>query len=168
MICLDGTEKDAIVLQHLALLKHNLNIKTIYFFHVIKRSLVPESISRLFSDYQEEGKEVEKSIIELIKNEWAFSTLHYEVVIEKGRLLEKTLQAIKKYNIDLLLLGRNTEDNLDYTNQKIASLAHCSVLFIPHVRSDKYHKIVVPIDFSENSKIALRRVLWQKERNPNL
>lgn len=168
LICLDGTEKDTLILQHLDILKHNLEIRKMYFLHVIKKSLLPSNIDKSFGTTFAEPDEAEENITQWIKSELAGWTMDYEILLEKGNLVQKTLDVVKKYEIDLLVMSRNTDAELTYSAQKIASMAKCSVLFIPHVASDSYQKIIVPVDFSENSKRALHRAIWQKQRNKNL
>jgi len=168
LICLDATEKDSLILQHLQLLKHNLEIKKSYFLHVIKKSILPNDIDQTFGASISQPDAAENNIKRLIKDELGDWLTDHKVIIERGNLVEKTLDAVKKYKIDLLVLSRNTDTELSYKTQKIASMANCSVLFIPHVPTDLYQKIVVPIDFSDNARRALNRALWQKKRNSSL
>lgn len=91
----------------------------------------------------------------------------YNKEILSGDPLTEVLNFTKKDQTDLLIIGRKTavESSANIT-RKIARKALCSVLTVPENSNPKIRKILIPIDFSEYSTIALDRAFRLAKKIP--
>ena len=83
------------------------------------------------------------------------SKISYEV--PEGDPLEQILQTVVKENVDLLVVGRKRRA-LDTRRLpiKLARTAPCSVMVVPENAEVAISRIMVPIDFSDDSKLAFQ------------
>lgn len=81
-------------------------------------------------------------------------------ILSKGKPAVKILQYTRKNEVDLLVMGahgrRYTRDLfVGTTAEFIAKETRCPVLIVKNPPRKLYHKILVPVDYSERSKQAL-------------
>ena len=76
--------------------------------------------------------------------------------ITKGDIKETLLKLFKKKHVDLFIMG-NKRDQIGASifSMILTKISCCSILLIPENGSQAIKKIMVPIDFSEASKLAV-------------
>ena len=81
-----------------------------------------------------------------------------EIIFEalQGRPLDELLNFVRGKDIDLVMNnGRNPETHSIEMAEKLARKAPCSVLVVPQDKTAAIHKVLVSVDFSENSEDAI-------------
>ncbi len=125
----------------------------------------PDDLRKLFQseeDYEEYLREREKSILDTLtdyKNR--FFGHRRDVLINTlvlyGEPLPELLRFTEELDPDLLLLGKKVKSSgSGIIAQKVARRTKCSILFITENARYPAKKVLVPTDYSENSRRALQ------------
>lgn len=170
MIALDDSEKDDIILQHISLLQKNMEIKKLYFIHVIRKGILPKFMAEKFTETKQEAPgDVQKKLENKVKKNFDnFQNLDYKVLVKEGEYVEMILRTVREHKIEFLIVGRKANPGLSFANSKISNLVTCSLLFVPNFLTEHYKKVVVSVDFSANARAALSRALLHREKNTQL
>lgn len=79
------------------------------------------------------------------------------VDILEGEPLKEILHWVKVKEADLLIVGnKKMSEGSGVMAKKIARHTDCAVLFVPETGQENIHKILVPVDFSDYSKVAMQ------------
>ncbi|WP_299757238.1 universal stress protein [uncultured Pontibacter sp.] len=171
MVGLDLTGMDESMVTYAAFLARQLHVETLYFIHVEKSLEVP---SELLQSLQRNNLPADESIREMIMTLVgpAFKQLpqvQVEVLVEEGTPVKEILHWAKIKNIDLLLMGRKLSlRGTGVLAQKLLRTGRISVLFVPENSEPRLRNVVVSIDFSEYSEMALERVLQVAQEKPDI
>jgi len=158
LIALDLTEMDDALIKHVVRLSNIIDIDKVYFIHVEKHMELPEGIKLKSSN---SGSPVDETIEHLIeenieRNGKANLKAPYKIEVIEGSPSHQVLHWAKIKKADLIAVGRKSglkgEGALSH---KVARLAPCSVVYIPEVLPEHHKNFVVPVNFSETSKMAL-------------
>ncbi len=174
VIGMDLTPVDEVLLRAVKSLPHAHAIKKIYLVHVIRDLTMPDSLATSFQKLFAP----EQPIDERIKSEMAQTAekvlggmkgLDIRVDVIEGHPQRKLLEWVKVKNADLLVLGKKKVAVAGgVVARRIASQSPCNTLFVPYDREQRLQKILVPVDFSENSKRALSCALKWKQQKSDL
>lgn len=166
MVCLDLSEMDESLIRFTSFVAQKMNSDRLYFVHVAPTFDMPEEIRKnypdLFAPVDETlRKEIEFSVEQFFK---APEDCSLEIVVREGNASDKILQIAEQKDIDLLVLGKK----IGFTGEgvlpsKLAKIAHCSVLLVPEILPRVMDRILVPLDFSNHSKLAMRQAMKIKE-----
>lgn len=171
LVALDLSEHDESLIAYVSKMSKLSAVDTIYFVHVVSSLKLPDNIKKKYPDLiapVDEG--IRKSIEYTIE---AFGSLddsiNIEIIIREGDPIKEILNTIREKSIDLTVLGRksNQKANLRII-KKIVRVAPCSVSIIPEYLPELLHKILVPVDFSENALMSLRRATFFSQKFSNL
>jgi len=168
---MDLTEMDEVLVRYIARLSNEIELEQVYFFNVMKSLEVPESLIEKYPNLVAPMDETTKKQIQYTIDEEAGNQLkaNYEIKVTDGHAAEKILKWAKIKEVDLIVLGRKSDMQGDgITSGKIVKLAPCSVVLVPEVLPDAIHNIVVPIDYSKTSKLALEYVLFIASKVPGV
>lgn len=168
LVALDLTEMDEILIPYVLDLSRQLGIEKIYFMHVVKSLELPEEVRKKYPELLAPVDEACKKQIhsELDKYFPKDTAVSYEIDVVEGNASEIILKWARVKEVDLIVLGKKSDlKGSGVRARKIAKLAHCSVVFVPEVFPPQLKKIVVPIDFSEDSKLALSVAKTMVEKN---
>ncbi len=155
LIGLDLSHRDEFLLRYVSEILPLLHAQKIYFLHVI------HSYEQFQQEYPQFLKPVDENIISIMKkkSEKIIRThkeidFHFEVA--EGHKLTEILRKAKLKNIDLLITGRRLKiAGGSKLPEKLTRKAPCSVLVVPEDAHIRLQKLFVPIDFSEQSRLAL-------------
>ncbi|MBV6646759.1 MAG: universal stress protein, partial [Cyclobacteriaceae bacterium] len=90
------------------------------------------------------------------------------LMIRQGQPTKEIMKFAVKQKIDLIVLGRkNEKKGGGILINRLARRASCSLLVIPKDIEVKLDKVLVPIDFSNYSKLALEKALDLAEKSEN-
>lgn len=139
------------------------NASTVYFVNIVKSLSLPEDIKKEFPDLEKNALEDRRSLIkkkvkELFKTE---KTVEVKYHIVFGGHLKSSLIFAEKEQVDLLMIGQKSNTpGSGVLPQRLARRASCSLLIIPEGMNPNIRKLLVPIDFSEYSKLALEQAIY--------
>ncbi|PRY15596.1 nucleotide-binding universal stress UspA family protein [Pontibacter ummariensis] len=171
MVALDLTQIDLVLIDYAAFLSAALEVEKVYFIHVEKSLELP-------AGFPQEGgrKEVSagEGIRQMINSEVqpAFANVprtEVEILVEEGTPLKELLRWSKDKEVDLMLVGRKLRlRGSGVLGQKLLRSGHLGVLFVPESYEPRLRRIVVSVDFSEYSEMALDRVLHSALARPEV
>jgi nucleotide-binding universal stress UspA family protein len=164
VVGLDLSALDETIIRYTALFSKLVKADKIYFIHVSKNLELPEEILEKYPDLiapvdETIEKEVESSIKKYFDKK--FFKENIDIKVSEGNPFEKLLKWAKIKEADCVILGlkkgKLKEEGL--LPRKITNLAPCSVLLIPEDTEANISKIMVPVDFSKYSNLALEQAL---------
>jgi nucleotide-binding universal stress UspA family protein len=161
LICLDRSELDKTLIESAALYAKYGETKAIYFVTVVKSLEMPASLGSDFIDmvtpYDEELKQKMKEDIQASFKD-VNCDFHFDVLV--GDPTKQIINWSKTKEIDLIILGKKARrKGGGITARNIVNLVQCSALFIPENGTIKTKSILLPVDYSNASNIALHKGL---------
>jgi nucleotide-binding universal stress UspA family protein len=157
LVALDLSAIDDTLIEYVSRITRNISVDKVYFVNVVKRLELPKEI-------EEKYPEMIAPVDETIKKEIQFTIDNngpdslkapYEIDVLEGNVTEKILHWIKVKNVDLAVVGNKAGlRHHGILTGKLAKLAPCSISLIPEMLPKEINRVVVPVDFSDASKLA--------------
>jgi nucleotide-binding universal stress UspA family protein len=162
------TDEDLPLLRYTAFLARALTPEAFYFIHVVRDLEVPDSLSR---EYPELTQPVDENLESRMRQTVAThlgqtsATVHCEV--HEGSGGKELLHWLRVKDIDLMMVGGFGQAEGDgSTPLSMVRKAPCSVLVVPPGSEPKIESILVPVDFSAHSALALEEAVEVATRVP--
>ncbi|WP_017731705.1 universal stress protein [Nafulsella turpanensis] len=168
LVALDLSELDPLLIQFASYIARSAGAERVYFVNILRSFHIPSEILREFPDIIKNAVEERRGKMkELVKQNFEnLEGIKAQYLVKDGQPAKKILQMVKDSDIDLVLAGK--KKSLEGTGvlvQRLARRSDCSLLIVPEGSSPKIEKLLVPSDFSENSKLALEAAINIAERN---
>ncbi|CAN5351723.1 hypothetical protein BH09BAC1_BH09BAC1_23090 [soil metagenome] len=170
MVGLDFTPMDKALLEYTSFLTTLVKPEKIYFVNAQEGLEDPEE---LLAEYPE----LDGPLDEKLRDEIQTAVDQYfnpntgtqtECLILEGNASEELHDHIQIKQIDLLIVGRKQNlKGMGIVPQKLARKIPASLLFIPENAVPSLTTLVVPIDYSNNSKIALEEASTLASNDPH-
>ncbi len=162
LVALDLTEMDDVLIRYTSFMAKLYKTEKVYFFHVADNYDLPEEVKKNYPDLlAPKDESIQKLLEGKIEKEWE-SGYECEIAIElkEGNAIDQLLKWIDVKRVDMILMGRKDVSNgSGVMPQKVSKLAHASVMIIPEKSESKLSKIVIPLDFSKHSKLAMEAAI---------
>lgn len=160
MVSLDLSDMDKVLIGYTKSLNLFLRPDEIHFVHVQKHEEIPDEVLIEFPNLRETIEEV--YVKEMVEEAEGFhivgTKMKYNVL--EGSPLKELLQKSHDEAIDLLVVGRkNNTGNSGVVPQKLARKSSSHVLLVPENTNNELKKILVAIDFSDYSRLALQTAI---------
>jgi len=160
MVAMDLSEMDEHVLGFTKLISKALDIKKLDAIHIIPDLLIPENADLQFHQLFGIGYPLDERIKDKIDEQVApvFGDNGVETTINvvEGKPYEKLLHWAEVKDSNLVVVGKKSKSSgSGITAKRVARKVKCNVLFVPEKAPKAIKKILVPIDFSENSARAM-------------
>lgn len=173
MIGLDLTEMDETLIRYTAFLCSISQIEKVYFIHAEKSLELPDE---LVASFPQGHLPTDEKIKEMVEQRVAqyFSPgspveVEVEVQVVEGSPLKELLHWSKVKQIDMVLVGRKLRlRGSGVLAQKLLRTGRVSVLFVPETAEPVLNHIVVSVDFSDYSMMALDRILHSALARPEV
>jgi nucleotide-binding universal stress UspA family protein len=162
MVGLDFTPMDKTLMEHASFLAALLKPEKIYF---VNAQVALENREEWLADYPELDTPIDEKLKEEIDTELKLHFIPVEGVavqslVLDGSVTEELLKYVQIKQIDLLIVGRKLGlKGLGIVPQKLARKVPASILFVPEGRQPLLSKILVSVDFSNNSRMALEEAI---------
>lgn len=174
LLALDYSSADEQCLRYLQFLQQYVRIDRLELMHVVKKSGFFE---QLFGGDAERMRKIFPSASEQVERMKALAEsylgqtniqLAYEV--EDGQPLEELLEELEEQRTELLILGKKPlAEGAGVLSRNLARRSPSSLLFVPPLAKElKLERFMVPLDFSENSGLALQAACALARRLPQL
>jgi nucleotide-binding universal stress UspA family protein len=169
---MDLTEMDQSILQFAQLANELFDLSKLYFVHIIPDFIAPKSKDLIFhkefstdSPIDEAVKsKLEKQIATYFKQEDQ-DKLAVEVI--EGRPYRKLAHWAEAKDTDLLIFGKKKKSTgSGITARRVARQINNHLLLVPEHPVEVIKRILVPMDFSDNSIRALQTALSAKKKFP--
>ncbi len=157
IVGLDRTEMDSPLIRYTHMLCKFLPIECIYFVHAAKTLVLPEEISSKYPDlFAPLDESIEAEMQRKVKQEFTGTQVDIRYVVTEGNPIDKLLHLARIKNPDFIIMGR--KQNLKGSGviaNNIARKSPCSLLMVTEHARPAIDKILVPIDFSKHSYLAI-------------
>ncbi len=167
-IALDFSECDHFLLEFA---KKYTEPEMLYFVHVIPElSILQKSFSNA-TQAMEKQKEIHSHILDLINDRikecYQENIPVHKIEILEGKPYHALAHWIKNHSIDLLMVGKKLKSqHSGITSRKLARHLDIPVVFIPDHPVHQIEKILIPMDFSDFSTLALKHAMPWKQKYP--
>ena len=151
LVGLDMTETDIYLIKNILRLSRKLKPASLTFLHIASPPDLPREVLNEIPDLHAPQHKYFENRIATMLSDAGFKD-NYQIIIEEGHALTTLLRYSKEDKFDLLVVGKKGKEG--QVERRIARKAACPVLFIPEKIMD-LNEILVPVDFSEHSQIAL-------------
>ncbi len=165
MMACDLSDMDKHMLRFLKTIKGAVDIKKVYFIHIMPDVTLPKNADlefhKLFSsEYPVDEKIEDKIKLDIEEVLGGEHDLSYDIEVVEGQPYQKLIHWAEVKEIGLLLVGRKKESQgSGITAKRVARHAHSNILFVPEGSSETLQRIMVPIDYSDNSARAMKVAL---------
>ncbi|GAB3815301.1 universal stress protein [Pontibacter rugosus] len=167
---LDLTEMDETLIRYAAFLCSQSAIEQVYFVHTEKHLDIPAELIANIPAPVSEAKAMKQVIEQKVK--FYFDQLpHVQVQVQiiEGSPVKEMLHHAKETNTELILVGRKLRlQGSGVLAQKLLRSGRVSVLFVSENAEPVLGRIVVSVDFSEYSMMALERLLHSALALPSI
>lgn len=168
LVALDGSPMDRSLIGLTRRVSELFSASKVYFVHIIPDLALPESarveFKKRFAAEIPFVEQVRAHLEEEIKNHWECAeTTEWSLDVLEGKPYGQLLHWQEVKQVELLIIGqKNASLGSGTTARKLASHARCSVLFVPEAPLTGGKRLLVPVDFSENSAKALQLAIdWK-------
>ncbi len=158
LVAMDLTEMDDALIQSVVRLSEAFKLEKVYFVHIEKKLELPDEIDlKSFNADVPVDETIEGMIDAEIKRVGGSNLkVPYAVEVIEGKPSQQILHWAKIKRVDLIVVGRKSGLKGKGTlSHKIARLAPCSVVYVPEILPGKFTNFIVPVNFTETSKLAL-------------
>lgn len=174
MVAMDLSKMDASLLSFVRTMVDLLSLRKLYMVHIMPDFTIPGNVDaefhKLFApEYPIDEKIKDK--IELDAQEVIGDRpgLEISVNVLEGSPYEMLIHWTEVKEVDLLFIGhKETSNGSGITAKRVARKSKCNLVFVPEKFSEDWKKVVVPVDFSENSARALKQALILRSLVPGL
>lgn len=164
LVALDLSEMDQKLIAYTSTLVALFDIEIVYFLHVAKKLELSDALIKQFPGLLSPvDEEIEKRIQDNINKYFAVKC-DYKIEVREGNAENKVLRWADLKEIDLVIMGRKLElKGTGLLPGKLARTIHCSILLVPETDTQKISRIMVSVDFSAASTLALEEALIIKK-----
>lgn len=169
LIALDLSNTDDKLIQYGLGVANVVEAEEVIFMHVAKDTDLTQMV-------EDEGKKItlkekyENKINKTITSYLPLATnIRTITEVVAGDPLTVMLQASKEQKVDLIIVGRKSVgDGSGKVSRALTRRALCSVLSIPHNTKVELKTVVLPIDYSDFSKMAIEKAIAFARKRPNI
>ncbi len=158
LVALDASDMDRTLIPYAKFLVEKIAPEKVFFVHIIKNFNVPDEIIKDFPDFVEKTlAEREKIIKDKVEKQFVDVAVEREYIIRTDQTTKFIMGFSDNEDIDLILMGRKISlPTSEVTVPRLARRANTNLLIIPEGAKPVANKFLVPIDFSDHSKLALQ------------
>jgi nucleotide-binding universal stress UspA family protein len=157
-VVLEMNESDNTVCDFAERIASRIEFDSIDFIHVVKNVELPKEITDQYPDLINPLDESIKEAMGELIGKYPSLSSHKNVSIQvlEGNRQKQLTDFARENDLDLLIIdqGEETKAHLNFL-PKLARTLTCDIAIVPATVPDDIRQLLVPIDFSENSKMAL-------------
>ncbi len=160
LVGLDMSDMDDTLIQFAGFIARRGTVEKVQFLSMIREQQIPADVKKEFPELMAHAVKERKELIKekVNKSFDAPKTVKKEYMVKSGSVATLLDLAIKG-ETDLIIIGQ--KKNIPGTGvlaQRLARRATCNLLIIPEGSEPRVRKVLVPVDFSKYSKLALETV----------
>ncbi len=160
LVGLDMSEMDDTLIKFAGFIARRGTVEKVQFLNMIREQQVPADVKKEFPDLlnhaiRERKDKIKAKVAEFFDGP---GEVKKEYVVRSGSVATLLELAIKG-ETDLIIIGQKQDiPGTGVLAQRLARRASCNLLIIPEGAKPEVSRILVPIDFSKYSKLALETV----------
>ncbi|GEM_PF-1009131 len=166
MIAMDLSRNDMTFLQNVATLANQFLPSEIHLVYVQQDLNIPKSVLKDIPDLHMPDVKLSENKMKAMMKACFHADHRVKVHVKTGNTLSELLKFSQKNDIDLIALSRPKMTEVSIRTVKLVRKATCSVLLVPEeLTNPEVNKVLIPIDFSKYSDMALQ-VVNEFEQGP--
>ncbi len=166
LVCLDLSEMDDFLIRYSGFLLEKFQPKSLTFIHVMKSYDIPKDLMDSFPDVDDPLTEMVREDLQEKVDETLPETgkVDVKVRVEEGVITETIIQYGREHNITLTVLGKKVGyEGRGGIARKVLSLMPSSVLMVSETTRLSVEHMLVRMDFSKMSDMAMKMALKLKK-----
>ncbi len=154
---LDLTEMDDHIIRYAALITKMLPIERVFFVHVAQNLELPEEVMDKYPDLLAPLDEsIENDVRQKIDKHFGSSEVETTILIKEGNPIQELLKLSRIKDVDMMMMGRKQSlKGSGIVSSHIARKSPCTLLLVPENGKYNLQKVVVAVDYSRHSILAL-------------
>ena len=168
VVGVDGSAMDDTLISFISFILSSSPVQEVYFMNIISS---PEDIAgidngAMASDLVSHQKKALQKKLDSIGED--VSKVKVELIVKKGHVLKEVLRFVTERDVDIVISGnKKASPGSGVFNMRLARRAPCSLIVIPEGHTPRLKKLLLPIDFSIHSKLALEYAVYISRSNDN-
>lgn len=161
LVGLDMTDMDETLIQFAGFVARRGTVEKVQFLSILKNQIVPAELKKQFPEMTNHAiKERKEKIREKLSVHFdAPKSVRKQISVRTGSLGTLLEMAIKG-ETDLIIIGQKKNiPGSGVLGTRLARRATCNLLIVPEGVQPNIRKVLVPVDFSKYSKLALETVV---------
>ncbi|MCG6189514.1 universal stress protein [Maribellus maritimus] len=166
LVCLDLTEMDDSLIRYAGFLVNKIKPERITFLHIMSPYDIPKEILEAFPELEEPIPDIIRDELqEKINNQFQPDiTIQIDTVVREGYPVESIVKYSQKNDVTLTLMGKKIGyDGHGSIVRKILGIIPSSVLLVSETVHEQIENLLVRMDFSKASEMALQMAFRIKE-----
>lgn len=161
LVGLDTSALDETLIKYASFIVDRTSAEKVEFVNIVRNLHLPTDVKKEFPELVENAlKERKAKLKESIDAHFKPEKKVKLIISAKKGQAGDLLKIAEKSSADLIIVGqKKTLDGNGITTMRLARRASCNLLIIPENVTPKADKILVPIDFSNYSKLALDQTI---------
>ena len=158
LVCLDQSNLDEDLIEATNAICA-MSPREVTFINVIPDFNIPAEMQKTFPNIVEKALDERKSEIrEILDEKFTWPDANIVIKLVQGLPSKTILNYSIKGDYDLIVVGRKT-DRSGVLKNRLARRANCSILIIAEGHRFDLRNILIPIDFSDHSKMAIEKAV---------
>lgn len=164
LVVMELNDHDDVVCDYVNRITGLFSIESILFLHVAENLEIPKELVKKYPGLIPPVDDSMKKAIEERINEYDGITkvknIDYQIL--DGVKLRSISSVVREQDIDLLVINRSDEHDSESEVaflQKVVRSVGCSIVLVPPTIPEEINTLLVPIDFSKNSFMALEHAM---------
>lgn len=161
LVGLDTSELDPVLVKYASFLVDHSSAEKVQFVNIIRNLNIPKEVKKEFPNIVENAvTERKNKIKEIVRaNFQPKKKVKVTYLVKKGQA-PMLLEHAQKVKTDLIIVGQKKKlSGTGVTTVRLARRASCNLLIVPENAVPSVDKFLVPIDFSNYSKLALEQTI---------
>lgn len=169
MVGLDLTPMDDLIIQWVKYLDGLLHPEVIYFIHVEKNFEESAYLPDEYRSIQALDEKMVQKVHDSVGKHFTKESKNIQIEAIEGNPFDTLVHWVDVKKVDLFIAGiKNETDGRGILPHMLSRKLHCPVLFIPQVKQHPFKRALIPLDFSEHSRLALESAIQLKKLIPEL
>ncbi|OEK00504.1 hypothetical protein BFP97_02815 [Roseivirga sp. 4D4] len=158
MIGVDVNNSELNLLKNVSALADQFTPNEIHLVYVAKDLDIPKEVLMDIPDLMLPDIKQTKSKLEQLVSDTFHPEQPVTVHVKSGNQLTELLKFENAHKIDLAILGRRNMNRVGVLSKKMVRKSSCSVILMPDRYIESVNSILLPLDFSEYSDLAMNVV----------
>lgn len=173
LVVMELNDHDDVVCDYVHRITSIFSIESILFLHVADNLDIPKELVEKYPGLIPPiDDSIRGAIQEKIKNyDGITSVKEIDYQVLDGVKLRSISSVVREHNIDLLVINRRDEQDSESEVaflQKVVRSVGCTIALVPPSIPDEINTLLVPLDFSKNSLMALQHAKHLSEVRPGI
>ena len=157
LVALDLTSMDNTLIKYSFGFGRAIGAERIYFIYCARELEAIKEIPQEEDGELPHDESIQQHLSKVIEKHYQNVAFDYEIIVDQIKPLEGLLHWREAKKTDLLIVGKKKlSSGSGVVSRQFVRQSDCSVLFVPDTAKEEINNILIPIDFSDNSRFAVQ------------